>query len=348
MLAAIFLTLLAQDPTLTYTDGDLNIGFEYPKTWTISKRDKRVTEWKVPIDGSSNVGQLQLIRATYRGEPDLWQMIQLRSAEIAQRHVVRQWSQDIIGTPFLCTQLEYDLGGVPTTELTGLYYRSGAKKMLVRLVTPTSAFDNTRYRLQQVLETLRTIDGSAPKTEDPEQPLPVVGPKPEPTRPVKALSGQGAPKFSLAKQSLQLRVSERDVALRFPDGWTAEKLESGEVRLTTAGLSAPVLIHVFSVLDSPPPDQSLLTMSAKSLDRFVTVSHREDASIEANRAGAKVWLVWRLGKSAAADLGTVDATSSSTDFYFNLTFASANLSGFGSERALITKLLERASLSSVP
>ena len=348
MIAAIFLSILVQDPTSTYTDGDLNVAFEYPKTWSITKRDKRLTEWKVPIDGSTDTGTLQLVRATYRGEPDLWQTIQLRSAEIAKRRVVRQWSQDIIGTPLLCTQLEYELQGIPTTELSALYYRAGAKKMLVRLVTPTSAFDNTKYRLQQVLESLRTIDGSAPKAEDPTQPLPVVGPKPDPVRPIKVLSTTDKPKFSLGKQSLALRVSERDITLRYPESWTAEAAPSGEIKLSAPGLSEPAILRVYSLLDSAAPDQAIIGLTSKSLDRFVTVSHREDAAIDENRAGAKVWIVWRIGKTDAADLTTIDAVSASSECYFTLTFTNANRASFAQDRALILKFLERASLSIAP
>jgi hypothetical protein len=348
MIAAIFLAILVQDPTSTYTDGDLNVAFDYPKAWNITKRDKRLTEWKVPIDGSTDTGMLQLVRATYRGEPELWQTIQLRSAEIGKRRVVRQWSQDIIGTPLLCTQLEYDLQGIPTTELSALYYRSGAKKMLVRLVTPTSAFDNTKYRLQQVLESLRTIDGSAPKAEDPSQPLPVVGPKPDPVRPIKVLPTTEKPKFSVGKQSLALRISERDVVLRYPEAWVAESSLNGDIKLSTSGLSGTATLHAYSLLDSPVPEQAINGLTSKSLDRFVTVSHREDASIEANRAGAKAWIVWRIGKTEVADLATIDAVCASSDFYFTLTFSNANRASFAQDRALILKFLDRASLSIAP
>jgi len=349
MFAALFICLGLQTGTTTFTDGDLNVVFDHPKAWTISRRDKRQTEWRVPIEGSSDVGQLFVVKSTYRGEADLWQTIQLRSAEISKRKVVRQWSQDIISTPLLCTQLEYTEKGVNVTELSALYYRAGARKMLVRLVAPTTAYDNLRYQLQQVLETLRTVDGSTPKPEDPDAPIAPVTKKTEPTQPVKVLSsGSESSKYRQAKQSLTVRIAERDVTFRYPEDWTAERKDGGSVTLAHPKLSGLVTLHFQSPLDSPPPDQSLINITVQSLAKFTTVSHREDFNIEANQAGTRVWTVWRTGKAAGGDLAIFDAVGAAPDNYFTLTYRGSDLKVFPAERALLQKLLTRVGLSPVP
>ncbi|RYG46540.1 hypothetical protein EON79_09855, partial [bacterium] len=218
----------AQDPeTAVYRDDILNVAFSHPKTWRVKKRDSRQTIFEIPLAGSEDKATLELIRSSFRGEPDIWQTIQLRSNELSKNTVIRQWEQSLLDAPVLMTQAELNDKGRRITRLTGLHYTRTPVKLLFNLDVPTAKFEEAQYTFNQSLESLRTIDGTNFSTENPDTPM--ANGKPTPVAPRKTVDdGKGKrPAGVQLKNEMETVVGPLKSIVKFRDGWTAEPNEKG-------------------------------------------------------------------------------------------------------------------------
>jgi len=352
---AVGTSLASAQETTTYTDPILNLAFSYPKDWTVSKKTKRSVTFTIPISGSGT-GTFEVIHASFRAEPDLWQKIQEHAVSGNGRRLVRQWDQQVLDTPMLLTQAEYDEAGATRTELTGLYYTKSPVKLLFHFDVPTTSFDDAQLQFQKMLESLHTVDGSTPTVEDPNAPLPAKPEKVEPVAKKVVLSGEkGEGKAEPAPLSAEAIVSTRKVLLRYPDGWTipapaagAEAPPEGIVTLKNGSVSGPISLQLFSSLDSEPYKNALFRVSSVSLNDYAKVEKRFDVDDKTNKAGSKVGWVWRQGTSASGPLVTLEAYVASGDYYLIATYRLTDPKRFDDERKAIEALIDRLSIEPAP
>lgn len=334
----------AQD-TATFSDSVLGLAFTHPKTWTQVKKTKDTVRYSIPIDGSAGGAELEIIRSPFSADKELWQTIQVRANETLQREVVRQWEQDIFQVPMLFTQVNWTDKGTPKTTMSGLYYTRTPLKMLVRLTAPSGDFEKVRYEFQTALESLRTLDGAAPKEDDGSAKYePKKKPEPPPVKPTIIDTGKRDVKYVKAPVTVPLTVSTKPVTLHLPEGWKSEVDESGKVTLKHEKLSAPIVLEVRYGLDSEPPNEALTKRAASSLNDFKAGIVREDKYPKENRGGCVVGTVSRTGKTEGGDLLTFDAAGLQGDFYFLMSFRGTTNSTFAADKKLIRELLDLVSL----
>src|ERR1700733_13543235 len=171
LVAAGLLTIRQDVPTATFTEPFAGFQFNYPKTWSVVKpkkhKDGSHTTFSIPIEGSSDTGELDVDRTDYHASIDLWQTIQLRANEQLHRQVVRQWTQEVLGVSMLFSRIDYTERGTPMSSVVGLFYTRTSLKLLLRVTSPTANFDKVFYEFNRILETLRETDGKLPQEDDP-------------------------------------------------------------------------------------------------------------------------------------------------------------------------------------
>ncbi len=353
LLSLLGLGFVQQDaPTATFTEPFLGFQFNHPKTWTVVKpkrKDPARTVFSIPIDGTVDKAELDVVRTDYHASIDLWQTIQLRANEQLHRTVTRQWTQEILGVSMLFSRIDYTERGTPMSAVLGLYYTRTPFKMLMRLTSPTADFDKVFYDYGKTLETLRQLDGKLPQEDDPNITLAVPGKKPEkaPVKPHVIDAGNTGPKVILkAPVTVDVVVSTRKVTLRAPLGWYSENIKGSALDLHEPSLSVPLHIEFYSVLDSDTPIIALTKLSATQLNSFTKVATREDTNPNFNKAGCTVSAVWRLGQGANGDLATCEAAVSKGDYYCLITYSQPDRLKYKADRKLIEDLLKQVGIES--
>ncbi len=356
LLAAICSICLQQDvPTATFTEPFVGFQFSYPKTWTITKSNKRKdrdrTTFSIPIDGSSSKAEMDVDRTDYHASIDLWQTIQLRANEQLHRQVVRQWTQEVLGVSMLFSRIDYTEHDTAMSAVAGLYYTRTSQKMFLRLTSPTAEFDKVFYEFSRVLETLRQLDGKLPVEDDPTKDL-----APAPKKPSLADLGPHAIETAKAGKvhetkapiAVDVVVSTKKVTVRVPTGWSTDKVKDNSLELNETTLSSPLHVDVFSILDSDPAPTALVKLSASQLDKFSSVTSREDSGPSTNKAGCTTAAVWRIGQSASGPRMTCEAMCSMGGYYLLLTYSQSNLAQYKADRKLIELMLKQMSVELAP
>ena len=357
MIIALFFVAVArftplQDvPTAVFTEPFCGFQFNYPKTWSVVKSNKRKdrdrTTLVIPIEGTEDKAELDVDRTDFHASTDLWQTIQLRANEQLHRQVVRQWTQEVLGVSMLFSRIDYTERGVQKSAVVGLFYTRTSEKLMLRLTSPTEDFDKVFYTFGKMLETLRQTDGKLPEEDNPNIELAPVSKKPE-LAPIMAHAIDASSKNNKtvvkAPVTVDIVVSTRKVTFRVPEGWTAENVKGNEFDLKQENLTVPLHLQFFSVLDSAPPMQALTKLSAHELSSFNTVDSREDSNPIANKAGCTVATVWRFGKGSNGEIITSEAMGSMGDYYFLSTYHQTDKVQSKADRKLIDALLKLVSI----
>src|SRR4051812_15977869 len=108
------------DPNMrTYTNTELGLSFNYPKSWKVTKVKVRnrtkfditnpktwrpastdnTTRFLLPVEGSKQDGTLEIYSAQFFAETDIWQYSQKDINDQMKRPVLRQWQEEILGVP---------------------------------------------------------------------------------------------------------------------------------------------------------------------------------------------------------------------------------------------------------
>jgi hypothetical protein len=350
-LLALGLTFaLYQEPELVpYADKDLNLGFSHPASWKIEKRDKRRTVLRIPADTADRSGQLELIRANFRGDTEAWQSLQRTSNELQKRVVNRQWEQQVLGVPLLLTQLEYSEKGVAYTQVSGLFYSRTSQKLLFHLRAPGTSFENVWFQWQKVMETFKTINGDPLPVEDPTAPPPTK--KQVQVRPARTVLDDGATKPSSvnAKPLASMSVSERTVNILAASGWELENVNGAKAEFFFKKQNLRVVVELNFLADSLEPSRALMAKASDRLPLFKSVSYREDVEAEGTPAGGTVGSVLRVGLNQEDQrIAAFDAYLKSSDFYVLLAAESSDLNKWKGQQREIKRLLSSLKLSTNP
>lgn len=321
----------------------LGLQLEVPKDWRLVQR-KGATQLLLPP--ALGGGRIEIFTANFKKDPDTWQAIEAAMAAQLKREVVRQWQEELLGVPLLLTHTRWKAGEASHAALSGLLYAWTPRKMLFRLQTSEEGFADAVVAWRRALSSLRTSDGRLPVAEDPDRPWnPEELQKPIQPAPRTRLEPpkSGSKPSELAPIAIEATVAGRSAQLRIPTGWTAEKAGDFEWSLRHPEVPFPIRVGVFSTLDSPAPERTLLRASSDSLARFGSVDRRVEPKAETNRAGALVRQVWRFGKGDAGTLWTLEAVGSKDRLYWLATAQGEGSIPTGVQKA-IASLLQSMSL----
>lgn len=322
ILLTVSLLALGQEETSTFKDALLGLSFNYPKAWRLEQR-KHDFRFTFSLEGGV-VGQFEVFRLGYVGSTEDWMATQ-RNIDISLKaETVRQWQEEILGVPLLLSQSKPNSPTAPRLVLHGLIYSRTDNKMQFRLSAPAGAFPEAEQGLRKVLESLRTLDGTLPKAEDPNRvpTPPAKGSKNTVVKPPPETSIGRQPKTEVVKapQTLAARAANRALILRIPQGWTHEKKADDAYVLKFEGLSGEAHVAVASTLDSGSPGRALLKASAASLKLFSKVEFRQEVLPKANKAGALMAYSWRIGSNETGAFSSLEAVGQSEEFYWVLTW----------------------------
>jgi hypothetical protein len=355
----------------TYRNDWIGISITHPANWKVV--EKKTDAWvTIPLKEGTATAALNLVAATFNADPEIWQFSQKDASQDLGFEILKQWQEEILGVPLLLTKVRSGPGKLasaikavpalpsdqPLVTVIGLVYSRTPRKLLFRLTAPESAFDDADFAWKQVLETLKTSDGNLPQPEDPKRkpdPLPPAG-KPgkneKPEGPPKkttigasAASNRGA-KVERAPKVFEATAANKKIGFYYPEGWTIEKGEDGQLSLKNTGLSLNLRLWLNSTLDSDPPLRALVKASAETLKSFEKVETREENMPKPNKAGATMVRIVRIGKDTSGPIWTFESAGGSTDFYFLIT-GSGKGKLEAAELKALEDLVERASVEPV-
>ena len=346
------------DPNLKqYQSLTLGLKFSYPKEWELTINKKGEGRLLIPMESTSDRAVVEILPVNFRSEPNVWQLTQVAINKTWKREIERQWDEEILGVPLLLTKVNYTDKGTQKTAETGLIYSLGFNKMMYRITASPAEFDKADYMWRQVLQSLRTWDGSLPKVEDQSKierkdPKTIIKPGKDDDlgHPQVPHEISGTPKVKLVKapSAAAFQLGETKLELRVPSDWKVASDKAGVFTLTSPAVSAPVMIKVYAVAGSDPTAMALFKASGESLNDFTKVTKRDEALPAVNRAGAAVGQIWRAGSGAKGDVFTCEASIQGADCYGILTYRVESAQRWGADRRAIEQLLERISIEPAP
>lgn len=345
------------DPNVQqYQNIFLQLKFSCPKAWELTTNKKGESRILIPIENTSDRAVVEVLPVSFRSDPDVWQLSEVGINKTMKRTVERQWQEEILGVPLLLTKVSYDDKGSQKTSETGLIYSLGFSKMMYRITASPASFDKVDYEWRQVLQTLRTWDGSMPSAENPSVKIDrkVAVPDalkkddiPHPTIPheINAL-----PKTKLLKSPVgaSLQVGDKKLDLHIPGGWKVDSDKQGGFILHNAALSGPLTVTVAASAGTDSANIALYKASGVSLQDFTKVAVRDESLPRPNKAGTSIAKIWRSGTSAKGDLYTCEACGDCGEYYFLVSYRADNASRWASDRRAIDELLDRMSLEPAP
>ncbi len=325
-IAALFLLIGLQQAasTVEYKNPELNLAFSHPKSWEFKTDKKGVTKVTIPTGTPGSTASMEIYSVAFNGEGDAWQNVQKEFLKQMKRDVVRQWQEEILGVPMLMTRGGYEEKGNQMAMLTGLMYSRTPRKMLFRLIAPAAAYDAIEFDLRSSLQSLHTINGALPLPEDPNR---KITPEDTVVKPVEAppkvtVIERSKPKDKLVKgsQSLDFQAGGKPVKLQFGPGWTAERDAAGGYDFHNPAVAGSIHIIVNSTLDSDHPEVAMFKASGLALNDFEKVTKRDETNPAANKAGAFVSTIWRVGTSSKGAITSCEAAGMLGDFYWLATY----------------------------
>ncbi len=318
----IFLTSLGQS-TQTFQDKETGLTFSYPSTWEYRK-ERLYSVFEIPLEGGKKAN-VQVLNVAFRQEQTAWQTAQADVAKTMNRTVDRQWDEVILGVPLLLTQLSYKEGDSAMASLVGLLYSRSGSKLSFRLTSAADTYTEAEQLWRTSLNSLRTISGDLPTSEDPTKP-PTTSPIRQPNEP-KVTNIPPAkvkqPKLPKGVKQEPMEVLGQKLLLTLPRSWSVVKKETLFV-LTREGWGGEVLLD-FGAGNLLDMRKAVLNQSNAQGSSFSEISFRSEEGPNLNAAGANVFQIERRGKLQADGAAPRQdemqlTTGGHTDLYYWVTF----------------------------
>lgn len=352
LIGALALRSLAQGEGKRVDLALIALSLDCPKEWVVTTDKKKNVKIVFQIPSGSTAAAVEIFPTNFVEEKDRWQLIQAEFARTSKRELVRQWEEEVLGVPLLLTRVNYSEGGNQKTAVNGLLYNDSARKMWYRITAAPEDFDNADYAWRTVLQTMRTFSGSALKAQVP-------GVKPDPKKPVDDLPTKpptvtqidDPTKHSRAEvrrpfKSLDVVIANRKVSFQYPDNLRVEQAPTGVIQLFIPNVSSPLLVNLFSTLDSDPSERALFKASSESLNKLLKVERRDESGPTKSISGADLHTIWRRGTGQSGILTCLDAVVSLDAFYALISWSNPGTSI--SERQAIDAALRQLSVVAAP
>lgn len=337
-----------------YRNNILNVQFEHPKAWKVETNRRNESRILIPIEGTQETALLEILPVTFESEKDIWLTAQKTVVANARYELVRQWEEEILRVPMLLTRYTFPNSRGVQVATSALLYSDWPRKFFWRLSAGAFEYEKAEFVWRQVLQSLRTVDGTEFKVLDPNAPRQ----KDRKVVPVQAVTsktvviddGTGGGRRGAAETGeplLEAKAAGRDVVVRAPKGWAVLAGEGG-FTLRHPDLEGPVRLRVESSLDADPAGRALFLASSRSLASYASVAERREQLPRANSAGARAAWVFRTGKSAQGFLSTWEATVEKGDFYLVLGYETTSTREVERARKLLDDFLRLASVDPKP
>lgn len=341
MIAASTLLCLAVNTaqeTRTFRDDKLGLAFQYPKDWKL-RRERLYSILEIPL-ADGRTAKVQIINSNYKSKPESWQQVQKDVNVAANREVIKQWEEELLGVPLLLTRVNYSEGAQPEGLLIGLLFTKEDEKFLFRLTGPQDVFAQLESIWRESLLSLSTANGKTPQgSQNPAGGG--GGSKPDKVIVMRQDGGKPA-KPVLAPNVFPVNALSQIVNVRLMEEWTCKSAETGFV-LTHPRLAGPVAL---TLLQSPEANLKsvLLAESSKSLGLFTKVERRSESKALYNRAGFLVSSIVRAGKTANGELVSHQAAGSSAGLTWVISYQSTNLAAYTKELPMLDQLMATLSV----
>lgn len=321
-----------QSTSNVYKNLDAGIAFDCPKEWTLitekptkkkKKKSVEVTSYKLNLADAPDA-KLDIFSLEYSGDPALWTSAQKDAATNMGRELKQTSQEEILGVPLLLVQTAWDNNGQAMTGSAGMLYARSAKKMLFRLESSTTTFPAAYASLKGALQSLRTLDGSLPKPEEPfRKPDPGEGKRrPQEPKIMQIEAPQATTKAQAINYSDKVEIAQlggHGYSFSYPSAWSLNKAADGTMKLQGPQHLEGTLI-LASVLDSDNADAAYRKAWKKTLDDFSVVDDRLDGTELSSRQKALRWVI-RTGKDAAGKpLQVFHAVGEGGDAYWLVSF----------------------------
>lgn len=289
----IFFTTVGQSAQ-TFQDKETGLAFSYPSTWEYRK-ERLYSVFQIPL-AEGRKANVQVLNVSFRQEQAAWQTAQADVAKTMNRTVERQWDEVILGVPLLLTQLSFKEGDASMSSLVGLLYSRSGSKLSFRLTSQAEGYTEAEGLWRNSLNSLRTLSGDLPTTEDPNKP-PTTQPIRQPNEP--RVTNIPTPKVKPPKLPKGVRQEPMEVLgqklqITLPRQWTLVKKESSYV-LTREGWNGEVLLD-FGAGGLLEMRKAVINMSNDKGASFASIAFRSEKGPDLNAAGASIFQIERRGK----------------------------------------------------
>ncbi len=331
-----------ESPTKTFVTTDRLLEMQIPKSWTVKKERSRQIVSFPTQDGTVRI---EVYATQYLQGTEGWQTMQRTVNEQMKRTIIRQWDEDIMAVPMLLTSLKYnepkegDLG-----VLIGMIYTNTAEKSHFRLVAPLASLEAAESQWREAWLTLRTSSGKAPSVEDGNAES-VSESKPIADGVTLSIAAAGPKHKPLGPVTFGFVTSGRSGFLRLPKG--ADVTDGKPALIKWAGLEG-IQLTIYSNDDSPASALFLMQEVNKDLDRYKTVSLRENFGPKKNSVGLDVLSIVRTGVTETGDLQSFAAAGDNGKFYWVLKSETANAKEFKHHQDSLLKLVGQLGFEPTP
>lgn len=359
----------AKPSVKTYTNEELGLSFDYPPDWKKSKvviknttkfqltdpkswrpsKTENTTRFLMPLPGVDERGVLEIYSIQFNADTDIWQNSQRDINAQLKRTVLRQWQEEILGVPLLMTKIESNDKGEKLITETGMVYSATPRKLVFRVYASPDNFDKADAAWRQVMQSIRTVDGTLPSAEDPNRKLTQAELNPGSFRKTIWTAPQ-PPKVPLEKGAVAAEITRGGKKVQFlvPAGWKVQQNADGTFTLTSPVLTGAVKVAVQSDVDSDPAGKALIHASGASLDPFTKVLKREEKGPFVSRSQMNVIWIFRNGLAGAKPHFSYDAAGQSGDYYWVATWSGDDAGGATKDRHALDALVDVMSVEPAP
>ncbi len=352
----------AASPNATYTNEELGLAFDYPKSWKHSKvkvkneeskiiltdpktwrpaKQDITTRFLIPLPGVDERAVLEIYSAQFNQDQDTWQTVQRDINEKMNRAVLRQWSDEVLGVPLLMTKIESKDKGVHLITDTGLVYSATPRKLIYRLSASPDNFDKAETIWRDTMQTLHTTDGRLPSAESPDRKLSAGDLQPGQFHKVVWTPPVQPPVAPFKGVVIvEATAAGKKVDLKGPNTWKVSKNSDGTFTLTNPDLTGSAKLFVASVVDSDDPGKVLIRASGQTLEAFTKVVKREEKTSYINHGQCNVDWIYRRGLAGTKSHFSFDAAGDNGDNYWVLTWNSDDEGASGKDRKTLEGLAD--------
>ncbi len=338
------LALSAQpSPTKPFVSREHGLEMQIPNDWKAVKERVRQV---ITFTTAAGPARVEVFASKYLQPAADWQNMHKTVNEQMQRKVDRQWEEEILGVPMLLTKVTYtepkegDVG-----VLIGLLYSKASDKFHFRMVVPRSGYDEAETAWRTALLTLRTTTGQLPAVEDGR--LDNI-PKPPPVQAGQTINLANQPQKTapLGPVKVPFTVGNRSGVMRFDRGITTEG--GNDFQIKVPGLPESVRASVYNSVDSPASGLYVMQEANKDLNRFTTVTSRQNMGPKRSSVGNQIFSVVRSGQVTGATVNTFLGVIDAGDFYLVMRFESGDVKSWDRYKRTLDTLLERTGFERKP
>ena len=244
---------------------EVGLAIQIPATFKPERKSKgSFAEYSFLPNSGSGRGKLSIRLVPNDADPEEYQKVLAAKLKTENATVIAQRIPDILDSKFAVTKYSKTEGAVSRTTITGTLFKSTAKKLTIEVSSATADFDKVEPSFNQVVETLRTLEGGPTKPDD-VTPVVVnkyiIEDKPFKGKPYKA------PKSDAVK------AGDINLNLFHPKDAVFQALNDGSYLLRISSLQNPISLKFYNG-NAVAPESAFNEAVNKDLENYLRVDLR--------------------------------------------------------------------------